>query len=310
ATLALQRSGRGRLAGTLVWGAVAGGVVLIPLGLVRAGSGAEMAAFSLLSGGLLYALAGLPGPLLLARLRRGLEGLAVGTAALGLLLRGEVDGVPERVAPFLALLAGVLAALPGESRPFWRAWPVLGVAVLASLGAMLQGPAAPPVEGWRLLGAAGAGAALALLGTPAGWRWLRRGPDPRGDRKAAERLLSAPAVQDGVLPALTLGLLALAGRTAEFLLGGEGPFTLTSTAALLASAVALLVQARRRRRPWRWWLALAAFGVGALKLVFLDLDDLGGLLRGAATALIGLLLLGIGQLAPRPDEEATPEAPA
>lgn len=305
-TLTLHRSGRGRIAGTLVWGAVAGGLSLIPLGAAYAASGGAFAGHGLLSGGVLYALAGLHRPPLSAGVRRGLEGAAVATAALGLLTWGEVDGVPERAAPLLALLAVVLAALPGETRPFWRAWPVLGVAVLASVGTMLEGPASLSVGLWRLLGAAVTGAALVLLGTPAGWMWLRRGPDPRGDRAQAGRLVDLPAVGDVALPALALLLLALAGRTTEYLLGGEGPFTLTSTAVLLASAVALLVQARRLRRPPRWWLALAAFGVGALKLVFLDLDDLGGLLRGAATALIGLLLLGIGQLAPRPDEEAVP----
>ena len=50
-------------------------------------------------------------PLLPAGLRRGLEGLAVGTAALGLLTGPEVDGVEERAAPFLALLAVVLLAM-------------------------------------------------------------------------------------------------------------------------------------------------------------------------------------------------------
>lgn len=306
ATLALHRAERGPLAGTLVWGAVAGGLGLIPLGLAHAENGAEVAAFSLLSGGLLYALAGLHRPLLPGRIRLGLEGLGVATAALGLLIWGEVDGVPERMPPLLALLAVVLAALPGETRPFWRAWPVLGLAVLSSVGAMLEGPASVGVGVWRLLGAAATGAALALLGTPAGWAQLRRGLDSRGDRDEAGRLLAFPAVRDVALPALALGLLALAGRTAEYLLGGGGPFTLTSTAVLLVASVALLVQARRLRRPPRWWVALAAFGVGALKLLFLDFGDLGGLLRGAATALIGLLLLGIGQLAPRPDEEAAP----
>ncbi|MPY67348.1 hypothetical protein F8S09_11715 [Deinococcus sp. SDU3-2] len=310
ATLALHRAGRGRLAGTLVWGAVAGGLFLIPLGVVSAPTGGAFAVHGLLAGGLLYALAGVHRPLLPAGLRRGLEGLAVGTAALGLLTGPEVDGVEERAAPFLALLAVVLAALPGETRPPWRAWPVLGVAVLASVGTMLEGPAGSGVGLWRLLGAAATGAALALLGTPAGWRRLRRGPDPRGDRDQAEWWLGLLPVQDVALPALTLALLALAGRTTEFLLGGGGPFTLTSTAVLLASAVALLAEARRSRRPLRWWVGLAAFGVGALKLVFLDFGDLGGLLRGAATAVIGLLLLGIGQLAPRPDEEATPDTAA
>ncbi len=309
-TLALHRAGRERVAGTLVWSAVAGALFLIPLGLAHAENGAEVAAFSLLSGGLLYAVAGVHRPLFSARVRRGLEGVAVATAALGLPVWGEVDGVPERVAPGLAVLAVVLAALPGETRPFWRAWPVVGLAVLVSAAVMLDGPDSSSAGLWRLLGAAATGAGLALLGTPAGWGWLRREPDPRGDRDGARRRLAVPAVRDGLLPGLALLLLALAGRTAEFLLGGAGPVTLTSTAVLLASAVALLVQARRLRRPVRWWLALAAFGVGALKLVFLDLDDLGGLLRGAATAVIGLLLLGIGQLAPRPDEEATPDPAA
>ncbi|MCP2014089.1 hypothetical protein L1280_001226 [Deinococcus sp. HSC-46F16] len=304
---ARSRSGWGRLAGTLVWGAVAGGSVLILLGAASAGSGAVFAGHSLLAGGLLYALARLHRPLLPVRVRQGLEGVAVGAAALGLLTGPELDGAGERAAPLLALLAVGVAALPGETRRFWRAWPVLGVALLASAGAMLEGPAATRVEGWRLLGAAGTGAALALLGTPGGWRWLVRGPDPRGDRARVGRLLSPPPVRDVVLPALTLGLLALAGRTAEYLLGGQGSLTLASTAALLAGAVALLVQARGLRRPLRWWVGLAAFGVGALKLVLLDVSDLGGLLRGAATVVIGLLLLGIGQLAPRPDEEAVPD---
>ena len=48
--------------------------------------------------------------------------------------------------------------------------------------------------------------------------------------------------------------------------------------------------------------AAGSASLAACKLVFVDLDDLGGMARGAATVLIGLLLLGIGQLAPRPEE--------
>ena len=109
-----------------------------------------------------------------------------------------------------------------------------------------------------------------------------------------------------MLPALLLGLLALMGRTFELLNRGATTdwltTTTTSSVVLLGSSVVALLVARRRNSPLRWWVALAAFGVASFKLVFVDFGDLGGTLRGGATVVIGLLLLGIGQLAPRPEQ--------
>ncbi|GAA5514585.1 hypothetical protein Dcar01_03341 [Deinococcus carri] len=304
-TLGLERWGQERFARTLVWGALAAGALLVPLGLAHAGSAWQVAAHGLLSGGLLYALAAVHRPLLPPRWRGGLEGAGVATAALGLLVWTQEGDGEERAALLLALLTVGVALLPGESRWFWRAWPLLALAVLVSVASMLTGPRDPGAGLWLLLGALGTGAALWLLVTLAGLRWLARRPDPRGDTARAASLVAPPLLQDGLWPGLALVLLALGGRTAELLVRGEGPltFTLTSTVVLLAASVALLVQARQLGHPLRWWVALATFGLGALKLVFVDLDDLGGLFRGAATALLGLLLLGIGQLAPRPEEE-------
>jgi len=207
-----------------------------------------------------------------------------------------------------AALAVVAAHLPGQSRWSWRAWPPLGLAAFVSAGTMLAGPGSLAEGVLTLLGTGATLAALWALTTPAGLRGWPPLSSPRQRRVTAQavRRTATPPWRDVLLPALGLILLALMGRTVELLPGGADvrlPLTptLTSTAVGLATSVALLVLARRTARPLLWWTALLAFGLAACKLVFVDFGDLGGVARGAATVLIGLLL-GIGQLAPRPEE--------
>lgn len=324
--LALARAGQVPRARTLAWAAVAASALLVPLALSLAGSPAQAAVHGLLAGALLFlgpggrqageALRGGP-----RRLVVSLELLGVASAALGLLAWGLDEGLGGTTFAALGLALAALAALvtrlPGQSRWSWRAWPLLGLAALVSGGAMLGGPGTVGEGVLTLLGAGATLAALWVLTTPAGLRRLPAFSSPRQRRITAQavRRTGDPLWRDALLPALGLTLLALMGRTAELLLRGADAglplaSTLTSTAALLVASVGLLVLARRWARPLLWWTALLAFGLAAGKLVFVDLDDLGGAARGAATILIGLLLLGIGQLAPRPQEPPAAGGPA
>ncbi|MBB5233668.1 hypothetical protein [Deinococcus budaensis] len=322
--LGLARAGQLPRARTLGWAAVAAGVLLVALALLLAGSPTQAAVHALLAGALLgwgpggrqagEMLRGGPRRLLVA-----LELLGAASAVLGLLAWGLGEGAAgltfAGLGLALAVLAALLARVPGQSRWPWRAWPALGLAALASAGAMLGGPGTAGEGALTLLGACAALAALGGLTTPAGLRRLPPAASLRQRRVTAQavRRTGDPLWRDALLPALGLTLLALMGRTAELLWRGPDarlPLapTLTSTAVGLAASVALLVLARRAGRPLRWWTALLAFGLAAGKLVFVDLDGLGGMARGAATVLIGLLLLGIGQLAPRPETQH-PQAP-
>lgn len=320
----LERLGQEERARTVASAAVASGVLLIPAALTLPQLAPEFAVYALVSGAVLYLS---PAGRLAARAWGGeagherrtgavLELLGVGTAVLGLLTWTVTEAVDGRPLPPLGLLlaggAVLVARLPGQSRWQARAWPVLALAVLASLERMLDAPQGRTDGLWTLLGTGATLAALAGLGTSRGLRLLgglaRPGP-----------VLEQPWWRDGALVALGLWLLALMGRTAELLpRAAPGLSTLTSTslstAVLIACSVLVLMQARRLERPVRWWVGLGAFGLGALKLVFFDLDDLGGMARGAGTVLIGLLLLGIGQLAPKPEPPAAgppaPEPPA
>lgn len=316
--LGLARRGQPSRAGVLACGAVAANVLLVPAGLDLAAWPVQAAVFGLLTGALLYMS---PAARLAAEVwgREAavsgtwavLEGLGVFAAVLGLLTWSlEELFAGHALPPLDLLLAGlaVLAALlPSHSRWNLRAWPVLALGVAVTALRMLDAPPSVATGLQTLLGAVAILAALWLLVAQSGRRWLEQW---RGERPAG-REVDRPWMQDGVLVALGLLLLALMGRTAE-LLRRAGPelssltSTSLSTAVLLAASVLALLQARRRERQVGWWVALTAFGLGALKLVFFDLGDLGGMARGAGTALIGLLLLGIGQLAPKPEGETGP----
>jgi len=246
------------------------------------------------------------------RLPAGLELLGIAAAVLGLFVWTLDEGLNgENFVPLPLLLAGlalILAWLPGESRWFWRSWPLLALSLLLSLLFMLIGPDTLQTGLLMLLGAGAGLGAVWLLLTPAGLARLKGHAleRHRQDTAHARRIVGVPWVQDGALPALTLGTLSLMASTPERLVG---PFSSSflATAVLLLGSVFLLVQARRQENQLRWWVGLAGFGLGALKLVFVDLEDLGGMARGAGTVLIGLLLLGIGQLAPRPEDSSPGE---
>jgi Predicted membrane protein (DUF2339) len=303
-------------AATLAWATTGAGLMLLPLSQILGGQPYQAALQGLIAGAVLYLalgarqIVGTPwsGFLSAPRLIVPLELLGVATVTIGLLawtLRALLDGqsLPP-LALLLSLLAVVVATLPGESRWFWRAWPPLGLSALASLVVMLGSPASGAEASLTLLGTAVTLAALWLLITPAGLNLLKL----RQSKLQVPPALSAAFIQDAVFPALTLVLLALMGRTLELLIrhsvsGSTELFTFTTafSVVLLVGAVLLLGQARQQRIPLRWWVALVAFGLAALKLVFIDFGDLGGMARGAATVVIGLLLLGIGQLAPRPE---------
>ena len=89
--------------------------------------------------------------------------------------------------------------------------------------------------------------------------------------------------------------LAILAGTDGLLGAGALPVTLS----LLIGGLIMLSQGRARRSVPVWWTGLGLFALASAKLVIADLDTLGTGGRGAALALIGLMLLGIAQLAPQ-----------
>lgn len=282
-----------RLAAQLVWSRV--------LGVGRSEAGNLEAGTPVTEGP-----ASVPGPVSTPSLVILMELLGVAAAVLGVgaWTADLVPGVLCSALP-LTLLAVLVAWLPGKDRWTWRALPVLGLALLVTVITLIGVPQSAGVGVFTLLSAALLLGALWLLFTPAGLRLLRPRSVQTVPAPPVGRAPGNPLVQEGVLSALLLGLLALMGRTFELLNRGaitDWLTTTTSSAVLLGSSVVALLVARRRNSPLSWWVALAAFGLASFKLVFVDFGDLGGTLRGGATVVIGLLLLGIGQLAPRPEQ--------
>ncbi|WP_293913969.1 hypothetical protein [Deinococcus sp.] len=242
----------------------------------------------------------------------------------------------QQVAEGLALLGGVTALswlLDGQaqtamllsavalSAPFLRgviAWPLvslplLGLSLVASLSAPVTDLAAANggSGGVALLSLLVASLALWLLGSLSGRRRLPLVPAARRDAApldawALTLLEPGAACWGGLISVLAS---QFAARLAD-LAGTSGllaPGALPTTLGLLGGGVVMLFQGRERRSVPVWWTGLGLFALASAKLVIADLDTLGTGGRGVALALVGLMLLGIAQLAPqaRPEVEVS-----
>lgn len=220
-------------------------------------------------------------------------GWLLGTALLLNVWLGREETALLLTGALAALLVPVLARLPLRSKPLLPQLLLSAGILLALLAAPLLAETEPERlslgSGWLAWVAAAAAVAWAVrpqkanstpLLTLPGWGLLLLG--------------SALAQGFGGLLALTLGLPL-----------DEWQAGLISTGLLLLSGLTGLLWAYRSEQRPQWWLGLTLFGLGAIKLVMVDLEGLGVSARGLGLTLVGLLLLGIGQLAPA--EEAEPK---
>ena len=127
--------------------------------------------------------------------------------------------------------------------------------------------------------------------------WASRAPQPQPllALPGWGLLLLGSALAQGFGGLLTLSLGLAPDRLAAHLI---------ATGLLILAGLAGLLWAYRSEQRQAWWVGLTLFGLGAGKLVLLDLDGLGVSARGLGLTLIGLLLLWIGQLTPAEEEGA------
>lgn len=221
----------------------------------------------------------------------GLEALAVAFWLLGSAFFLET-WLHESAAAMLltgALAAGLallLPRLPLRSAP-WLPQVLLAASVLSALTAPQW--LAPEPERLGL----GSGWLVWVLATATVFWFF--GAVPKG---MSRRVALLP---DWGLLLVGAGLAQSAGGLLSLTLGlplGSLYAGLMATGLLLLTGLVGLWWAYRSEQRSVWWLGLALFGLGAIKLVLIDLDGLGLSARGLGLTLVGLLLLGIGQLAP------------
>ncbi|THF70363.1 hypothetical protein E7T06_07810 [Deinococcus sp. Arct2-2] len=250
---------------------------------------------------LLLARAALPTQLSSLVLKQLAEGLGIGLAVIAL-----VHLFPGS-ALLVILLLGAALGLPWVKTVL--PWPVLSLPLLGvALATALNLPDTSSPQAASSLGSVLLScAALFLLGSVRGRGLLPWPPAAAAlaaqlSRRATAAGETGAALWGGVIAALASAVVI---RLAQWL-GSAGLLTgdvLPVTLVLFAGGLVMLAQGRARLSSPVWWTGLGLFALAAGKLVLLDLDTLGTGARGAALTVVGLLLLGIAQLAPqaRPD---------
>ncbi|TSA79070.1 DUF2339 domain-containing protein [Deinococcus detaillensis] len=216
-----------------------------------------------------------------------------GTALLVLILLGAALGLPW-----------IRTALP---------WPALSLPLLAvALATALNLPDASSLQAASSLGPILLSyATLFLLGSVRGRELLPWSPvaavlAARLNTRAKSVGEKGAAIWGAAIAALS----ALVVTRLAHWLGSTGLLSadvLPVTLVLFAGGLVMLAQGRARLSAPVWWTGLAMFALAAGKLVLQDLDTLGTGARGAALTVVGLLLLGIAQLAPQARPDGRPE---